>query len=73
MNHVLQLTEGPLQGCFLQGPRTPAKVRRLGYAFTNSIKEAWPFDTPGHASRKRHAVARHMGWELDKLAIVTRS
>lgn len=71
MTHVLQITEGPTRGHYLKGPRTPAKVRRLGYAFTNSIEEAWPFDTPGKASRKRHAVVKHMGWELDKLAVVT--
>ncbi len=69
MTHVLQITEGPLQGCFLRGPRTPAKVRRLGYAFTNTISEAWPFATPGEASRKRHAVVKHMSWELNKLEV----
>lgn len=69
--HVLQITEGPLQSLYLRGPRSPADVRRVGYGFTKDIAEAWPFDTPGKASRKRHAVARHMSWTLDKLAIVT--
>lgn len=67
--NVLQITEGPTRGHYLTGPRSPADVRRLGYAFTNSIAEAWPFSTPGEASRKRHAVVKHMGWGLNKLEV----
>lgn len=70
MTHLLQITEGPLRGHYLKGPRSPAEVRRRGYAFTNISKEAWPFATPGEASRKLHAVTRHMGWTLDKLTVV---
>lgn len=69
MNHVLQITEGPTRGHYLKGPRSPADVRRFGYGFTTNIAEAWPFATPGEASRKRHAVARHMSWTLDKLEV----
>ena len=65
--HVLQITEGSLLGCYLKGPRSPADVRKLGYAFTVKIAEAWPFATEGEASRKRHAVAKHMSWPLSKL------
>lgn len=69
MTHVLQITEGPTRGHYLKGPRLPAEVRRRGYGFTKDIAEAWPFDTPGKASRKRHAVARHMSWTLNKLEV----
>lgn len=64
--NVLQITEGPTRDYYLKGPRTPAEVRRRGYGFTKDIAEAWPFATQGEASRKRHAVARHMSWSLDK-------
>lgn len=69
MNHVLQIVEGSLPGQFLKGPRSPADVRKLGYAFTGNAAEAWPFATQGEASRKRHAVAKHMSWPLSKLKI----
>lgn len=69
MNHVLQITEGSLLDCYLKGPRSPADVRKLGYAFTDNVAAAWPFTTEGEASRKRHAVAKHMSWPLSKLKI----
>ncbi len=47
-------------GLFLQGPRTPAQVRKLGYGFTTDKQQAWTFPTAGKASAKLHAVARHM-------------
>lgn len=67
--NVLQITEGPLMVSYLKGPRSPADVRKLGYAFTGNAAEAWPFATQGEASRKRHAVAKHMSWPLSKLEI----
>lgn len=66
---VIQAANSPMGGLYLKGPRSPAEVRRRGYGFTKDIAEAWPFDTPGKASRKRHAVARHMSWSLDKLEV----
>jgi hypothetical protein len=70
---VLQITDGYLCDYYLKGPRSPADVRKYGYSFTNNIAEAWMFATSGEASRKRHAVARHMSWTLDKLYIATSS
>lgn len=47
-------------GLYLQGPRTPAQVRKLGYGFTTDTQEAWTFPTAVKASAKLHAVALHM-------------
>lgn len=75
MTHFIRTSD---DGRYLQGPRTPAQVRKLGYGFTYDIRQAWPFATPGAARGKRHAVARHMeagqprgSYPLSKLEVVT--
>lgn len=55
--HLVRTTD---DGRYLQGPRTPAQVRKLGYAFTYDRRQAWPFTTLNEARRKIKAVARHM-------------
>lgn len=52
-----------LEGQFLKGPRTPAEVKKLGYAFTKEESEAWTFPTEAQAAQKARVVARHIGWK----------
>lgn len=75
MPYFLRSTD---DGRYLQGPRTPAQVRKLGYGFTADVLHAWTFATRGDATRKLHAVARHMeagqprgSYPLSKLEVVT--
>lgn len=49
-----------LVGQYLEGPRDPKKVRRLGYGFTTDPAKAWPF--PNENQAKALIVDRHMGW-----------
>ncbi len=60
-----------LTGRYLQGPRTPLKVKRDGYGFTNDIGAAWPFDSKAKAQAKARIVARHMSWSETTLAVVS--
>jgi hypothetical protein len=52
-------------GQYLQGPRTPAEVRKLGYGFTSDRSAAWPFATEKQAAAKLRVVDRHMGGSLE--------
>ncbi len=47
---------------YLQGPRPPKLVKKLGYRFTFERSEAWPFDTEKAAANKARIVNAHMGW-----------
>lgn len=49
-------------GQYLQGPRTPGKVRRDGYGFTPDPAKAWTFPSERAATAKAAIVERHMGW-----------
>jgi hypothetical protein len=51
-------------GQYLQSPRTPAEVRKLGYGFTSDPAGAWPFVTEKQAAAKLRVVDRHMGGSL---------
>lgn len=61
---VIIITQASYQrgGKYLQGPRTPEKVKRHGYGFTADPSEAWPFSTEAAAKAKARIVDRHMGW-----------
>jgi hypothetical protein len=52
-------------GQYLQGLRTPAEVRKLGYRFTTDRAAAWPFPTEKQAAAKLRVVSRHMGGSLE--------
>jgi hypothetical protein len=58
-----------LTGRYLEGPRSPAKVKQDGYGFTDDPAKAWPFPTRKQAQRKAAIVDRHMGWGAGVLGI----
>ena len=47
---------------FLQGPRTPQQVKKLGYGFTDIEIEIWTFPTEAKAQAKARVIERHMSW-----------
>lgn len=47
---------------FLQGPRTPQQVKKLGYGFTDIEIEMWTFPTEAKAQAKARVIDRHMSW-----------
>lgn len=49
-------------GKFLQGPRTPERVKRDGYGFTLDAAAAWRFASRAKAAAKARIVNAHMGW-----------
>jgi hypothetical protein len=51
-----------LIGHYLQGPRTPQKVKKDGYGFTSDPSQVWPFPSETAAQAKARIVARHMSW-----------
>ncbi len=71
MPHLIQVTSGSITGQYLQGPRTPQKVKRDGYGFTSDIKQAWPFSSHIAAAHKSRIVCRHMSWDPGILTIIT--
>lgn len=74
IHYYVQMQSGAannqLAGQFLQGPRTPERVRRCGYGFTSDLADAWPFDTAADAAEKGAIVDSHIGWE-PRLAAVS--
>jgi hypothetical protein len=71
--HHIQATPatGPhLDGSYLQGPRTPQKVKRDGYGFTADIEQAWPFSSHISATAKARIVCRHMSWPTTHLTVI---
>ena len=56
---------------YLSGPRTPQQVRSNGYKFATDWQTAWKFPTEAQAKAKARAVARHMGWDADRITIET--
>ena len=49
-------------GKYIEGPSTPAQVKRVGYGFTADKDKAWPFPTKAQAIAKALIVAKHMHW-----------
>jgi hypothetical protein len=58
--HITAAING--QTHYLQGPRTPRCVQRMGYGFTLEQSKAWPFATEKAAANKARIVNAHMGW-----------
>jgi hypothetical protein len=59
---VVGYPRNSMAGKYLEGPRDPKTVKRLGYGFTLDIAMAWPFPTERQAKAKALIVDRHMGW-----------
>lgn len=59
---VVGYPRNSIAGQYLEGPRDPEKVKRLGYGFTPDLAKAWPFLTERQAMAKALIVDRHMGW-----------
>jgi hypothetical protein len=70
MSHLLQVTATSITGQYLQGPRTPQKVKRDGYGFTTDIGSAWPFSSHISATHKARIVCRHMSWPTTHLTVI---
>jgi hypothetical protein len=59
---VIGCQKKSMAGQYLEGPRSPKKVKRYGYGFTNDPAKAWPFASQPQANAKALIVDRHMGW-----------
>lgn len=63
---VAELSGDALSGRYIEGPRTPAEVKRDGYGFGRDRAKAWPFPNQRQAAHKARIIERHMsqprGW-----------
>jgi hypothetical protein len=59
---VVGYPRNSMAGQYLEGPRDPKTVKKLGYGFTPDIAKAWPFPNERQAKAKALIVDRHMGW-----------
>ena len=56
-------------GRYLAGPYTPQRVKLAGYGFTDDQVKAWPFPSEAQAKAKARIVAKHMGWDADRITM----
>lgn len=56
-------------GKYLQGPKPPAHVKKLGYKFDLDRSGAWPFPSEKQAVNKARIICRHMSWPVNAVAI----
>ena len=59
---VVGYPRNAMAGKYLEGPRDPKTVKKLGYRFTPDREKAWPFPNERQAKAKALIVDRHMGW-----------
>lgn len=68
---IVYCTDGR-EAQLLQGPRTAAQVKKLGYGFTAVLTESWKFTSEAQALNKARIVNKHMGWAgqgLNEMAV----